>query len=96
MTGLLSSSPRPPLPKSLVWTELEACLKIQAFYRGYLVRREPEVQELRQWQRELREENQSIVTRVEKFWSETNEGVGKSQDFSKSKNVLNKSIQKMA
>lgn len=72
------SNPRPPLPKSLIWTEEEAAMKIQAFYRGYLVRRDPEVQELRIWQRELREENQNIVVRVEQFWndsaSQRNEG----------------------
>jgi len=64
-------SPRKPLPKSLVWTEEEAALKIQSFFRGYQVRCHPEVQELRQWQRELREENQNINQRVEKFWSES-------------------------
>ncbi len=63
-------SPRPPLPKSLVWTENEAAIKIQAFYRGYLIRRDPEVQELRQWQRELREENRNIIERVDQFWDQ--------------------------
>jgi len=29
--------PRPPLPLSLVWTEEEAAVKIQSFYRGHLV-----------------------------------------------------------
>ncbi len=59
------------MPKSLIWSEEEAAVKMQAFLRGYLVRRDPEVQELRKWQRELREENQNIVQRVEKFWNDT-------------------------
>lgn len=59
------------MPKSLVWTEEEATIKIQSFFRGFQVRCDPEVQELRKWQRELREENQNIVQRVEKFWNET-------------------------
>lgn len=54
----------------MIWTEEEACLKIQAYYRGHLVRRDPEVQELRKWQRDLREENQNIGQRVEKFWND--------------------------
>ena len=30
-------SPRPPLPKSVLWSEEEACLVIQAFWQGYKV-----------------------------------------------------------
>jgi len=31
---LLIDSPRPPLPKSLLWSETEACVIIQSFLRG--------------------------------------------------------------
>lgn len=58
------------MPKSLIWSEEEACLKIQAYYRGHIVRKNAEVQELRKWQRDLREENQNIGQRVEKFWND--------------------------
>lgn len=64
----LKDHPRPPLPMSLIWTDEEAALKIQSFWRGYLVRREPNVQELRIWQREWREENRGIQHRVSEFW----------------------------
>ncbi|RUS88942.1 hypothetical protein EGW08_003278 [Elysia chlorotica] len=64
----LKDHPRPPLPKSLIWTDEEATLIIQSYWRGYLVRKEPDVQELRVWQREWREENRGIQSRVSEFW----------------------------
>lgn len=60
--------PRAPLPKSLLWTEVEAALIIQSFYGGYRVRKQDEIQELRQWQREWRESNRNIHEVVEDFW----------------------------
>ena len=60
--------PRAPLPKSLLWSEEEAALIIQSFYRGYRIRKQPEIQELRQWQREWRDSNRNIHDVVENFW----------------------------
>ena len=34
------------------------------------MRRQPEIQELRVWQREWREENANIRSKVEDFWAE--------------------------
>uniref|UniRef100_H2ZQ21 IQ motif containing K n=1 Tax=Ciona savignyi TaxID=51511 RepID=H2ZQ21_CIOSA len=62
--------PREPLPLSLQWSEEEAAIKIQSFFRGFLVRNDPEVTELRAWQREWREENNGIRHKVEQFWEE--------------------------
>lgn len=70
MIVIVNCRPRPPLPLSLIWTEEEATLVIQSHLRGYLVRRQPEIQELRVWQKEWREENANIRSKVDDFWAE--------------------------
>ncbi|XP_054285243.1 IQ domain-containing protein K-like [Macrosteles quadrilineatus] len=49
----LEENPRPAMPQSWVWTREQAAVVIQAAVRGYLVRRLPEVQEMRQFWRTL-------------------------------------------
>ncbi|XP_780827.2 IQ domain-containing protein K [Strongylocentrotus purpuratus] len=71
---ILAENPRPPLPLSLIWSEVEAATVIQSFFRGYKVRKLEHIQELRHWQKEWREENADIKHKVEHFWMEHEPG----------------------
>ncbi|XP_072798799.1 IQ domain-containing protein K isoform X3 [Vicugna pacos] len=64
----LKDHPRPAIPLSLLLTEEAAALYIQSFWRAYLVRCDPEIQGLRQWQKKLREDKY-IRQRVNAFWA---------------------------
>jgi len=66
----LVDHPREPLPLSLLWTEEEAAVKIQAYFRGWKTRCRPDVAELRAWQQEWRNEGQDIRKKVSEFWEE--------------------------
>ncbi|XP_044735410.1 uncharacterized protein LOC123297718 [Chrysoperla carnea] len=50
----LKDKPRKIFPKSEIWTQSYAALKIQSFYRAYLVRRQDDVQEMRKFWKEYK------------------------------------------
>ncbi|XP_049779501.1 IQ domain-containing protein K-like [Schistocerca cancellata] len=54
----LKKHPRPYFPLSWLWTPEEAALRIQAQFRGFLVRKQPEVQEMRQFWKALQAEKE--------------------------------------
>ncbi|XP_058672294.1 IQ domain-containing protein K [Ammospiza nelsoni] len=71
----LKDHPRPPVPLSLLLSKEEASILIQSFWRGYRVRCDSEIQELRKWQKKLREERY-IHDVVRKFWAKQEAKVG--------------------
>ncbi|XP_054126540.1 IQ domain-containing protein K [Melozone crissalis] len=71
----LKDHPRPPVPLSLLLSKEEASILIQSFWRGYWVRCDSEIQELRKWQKKLREERY-IHDVVRKFWAKQEAKVG--------------------
>eukprot|EP00112_Aurelia_sp_Birch-Aquarium-sp1_P013011 Seg2743.3 transcript_id=Seg2743.3/GoldUCD/mRNA.D3Y31 product="IQ domain-containing protein K" protein_id=Seg2743.3/GoldUCD/D3Y31 len=61
-------NPRPPLPLSLLLTDEEAAIMLQSFWRGCMVRKDPEVQELREYQRDMRDQEYDIMLKISDFW----------------------------
>ncbi|KAG7209882.1 hypothetical protein KM043_011483 [Ampulex compressa] len=58
---LLRLHPRPLYPKSWLWSNEEAAMRIQRYVRGWLVRKHKEVQEMRQFWKALRTGKKTII-----------------------------------
>lgn len=66
-------NPREALPLSLLLSDEQAATIIQSHYRGYLVRKEPDIAGLRSWQREWNDMNEDVRNKMSKFWR--NQGI---------------------
>ncbi|KAL3285131.1 hypothetical protein HHI36_019255 [Cryptolaemus montrouzieri] len=60
----LKNNPRPCYPFHLIWSDEFAALKIQSFMRGYWVRKRIEVQEVRNFWKQLKEESRGSRTSI--------------------------------
>ncbi|KAK9882048.1 hypothetical protein WA026_018898 [Henosepilachna vigintioctopunctata] len=58
----LRQNPRSFFPFHLVWNENFAAIKIQSYMRGYWVRKQENIQEVRKFWKQLKDENKSSGT----------------------------------